>query len=399
MINDIIFAQLFSESELLKGETKFPAKRDLFSKIKDNVGKLTGIYGLRGVGKTTLLLQIAKEKENSIYINVEKLIFKDISVVDFVEFARNKGFSSFFLDEIHSYPNWARELKILYDDQIRNIYFSGSSSIKIQELGADLSRRALLYNLLPLSFREFLEISLNKKFDIISFEELIDYKKRKELISNIAPYISHFEEYAKFGSFPFYINEKQDAYETYNRIIQKIVRVDLASIEKIDINYIDNVFKIINTIAISNPSEINFHSLSNSIRKNEYIVEETLRVLSDIGFVNAIRPYKKGKALIRKEYKYLVSPPFRLTLAKSLGFGFDQVKGGIREDLFVANTKFLDPKYVKTDRERKTPDYRINDLTFEIGPHKYKHETDYYVKDGLIIEDNVIPLPLFCMLY
>ena len=400
MINDIIFTEMLAESERRKKEVQIYAKkRFLFDQLEEKKNIHIGIYGLRGTGKTVLMLQLANRKENSLYINVENLLFRDISIVEFVTFAEKKGFVNFFIDEIHESSSWAKELKMLYDNGFRSIVFSGSSSIKIQESGADLSRRALLFNLPPLSFREFLEMNFNISIEKVSFEELLNFEKRKEIILKLTPYSQHFEEYMKLGAFPFYIGQKENASALYKRIIDKIVRVDLVSIAKIDINYIENVYKIINILAISNPNEISYSSLSKHIAKDVYTVELVLKSLTAVGFLNAIRPYKKGAALIRKEYKFLISPPFRLTLASSLGYKFEDIVGGVREDVFIANTYQLGPAYIKTDRERKTPDYAISSKTFEVGAHKYKHDSDFYVKDGLSIETNLIPLPVFCLLF
>lgn len=399
MMNDTIFAELFSESEKRKRDIQqYPKKRPLYFELREKKNSHIGIYGLRGTGKTTILLQLAADREDSIYVSMENLVFKGASLIEFVEFADKKGFRSFFIDEIHTHLNWARELKLLYDGGIKNVFFSGSSSLKIQEQAADLSRRALLFGLSPLSFREFLGMNLNVEIEKPSFVELLDFGRRKELITSIAPHISHFDEYMRFGSFPTYMDQKADAYSIYKRMIDKIVRVDMAAISKIDVTYIESVYKIINTIAISNPNEMTLSSLSKQINKNAYVAQEIIRNLTEIGFVNSIRPYKKGGSIVRKEQKMLLSPPFRLTLAKSLGFGFEHVIGGIREDFFVMATSQNNPFYVKTDRERKTPDFAINGMTFELGPHKYKHGTDFYVKDQLIIQENVIPLPLFCLL-
>ncbi len=400
MITDTVFAELFTESEKMKREAAaLLKKRNLFDEVKPITGLMVGIYGLRGTGKTTLLLQLANEKENSFYINTENLVFKGISIVEFIEFAEKKGFTSFFIDEIHTYSSWSSELKLLYDRGIRDITFSGSSSLKIQEKAADLSRRALLFYLPPLSFREFLSLAVGAPLEKTVLEDIIDFKKRKELIVRLTPYIRYFDEYMKFGSFPFYISQKDNAYPLYRRIIEKIVRVDLTSTGKIDVDYIDNAYKLINTLAVSNPNEMNYNFLAKQIGRNIYYTEIILHALSEVGFINTVMPLRRGAALLRKEPKFLLAPTFRLTLAQNLGFSFEQVIGGIREDIFTANTYLLNPRYMKTERERKTPDYVINGMSFELGTHKYKCSTDFYVKEQLIIDEKVIPLPLFCMLF
>lgn len=400
MMNDTIYSELFVQSERLKNEVKnLPKRRFLYEDLTKKTNVMCGVYGLRGTGKTTLLLQIAKNKENSLYINAENLAFVGSSIKEAVEFAVKKGMEYFFIDEVHAIPEWPMELKLLYDSGIKDIYFSGSSTIKIQEKAADLSRRAVLFHLPPLSFREFVDLYLDKKIDKVLFDDLLDFNTRKKIIAALAPYERYFEEYMKFGSFPFYFSQKDDAYQMYKNIIEKMVRFDLASVAKIDANYIESIYKVLGLFALTGPNEISKNFISKTIKRNAYTVDTILKGLCDVGMLNPVMPFKKGASVLRKEPKYLLSPPLRLTLGLSYGATYEQIVGGIREDIFILNTLNFNPRYIKTDRESKTPDYIINGISFELGAHRFKHETDYYVKDKLIIDEKIIPLPLFCLFY
>jgi len=402
MINERVFAELFAESERLKKSVGLGTQktRFLFEKAAKDSGEMTGICGLRGTGKTTLLLQIAAKKKDSIYVNAEELVFRQTTLFDFSEHAKAKGFTNLFIDEVHSVPDWPLQLKLAFDRGNCRIWFSGSSSIRVQEQGADLSRRARLHYLPPLSFREYLWFKHDVELPIIGFDELLDIKKRKAATSSLAPYAQKFYDYARFGSLPACLNHSEaDALELYRRIVERIMRSDLASVGKIDSGYIETAYKLANTIALSSPNEVNYSSLSKQLRRNAYVVDEVLRCLRMVGIVNAVPPFKSGASAVRKEYKLLLAPPFRYVLATTLGQSFEQVIGGIREDIFVANTYMKNPRYVKTERERKTPDYEIDGFTFELGSHKYKHDTDYYVRDELVTDEKTIPLQLFCMLY
>lgn len=400
MMFDSIFGDLFTESERQKENSgKYQKKRFLYEELKKERKLMVGIYGLRGVGKTTLLLQIARETGDSIYVNCEELVFRGVSIIEFAEFADKKGFTNIFLDEIHSVADWANELKLLYDRGIKRIFFTGSSSLKLQEQGADLSRRAILLYLPPLSFREFLDFLSVISMEKTDLGSIMDFGKRKELLSRLAPHARYFDDYMKLGSFPFYFDQKDDSYGVYKRVIGKIVRNDMLSVAKMDTNYVDNVYKILDVLAISNPNEMNYNSLSNMVKRSNYVVEEIIRCLREIGVINSVLPAASGASMLRKEHKLLLAPPFRYVLAKSLGYGAESITGGLREDIFVSNTLHLSPRFVKTDRERKTPDYVINGTSFELGPHKFKHDTDFYVKDELVIDENVVPLFLFGFLY
>ncbi|MBI5036371.1 ATP-binding protein [Candidatus Micrarchaeota archaeon] len=360
---------------------------------------MAGVYGIRGTGKTTLLLQIATGKEDSFYVNAEELVFRSISLVDFAESAKRKGFKSLFIDEIHSSPRWAQELKLMYDRGFHEVYFSGSSGVQIQQEAADLSRRALLFNLPPLSFREFLALGFSVDFDAVPLRNLLDFQKRRELAANIAPHAHRFEEYMRIGTLPIYLENKEHAKELHSRIVERIVRRDLAAVVKIDAEYIESAYKLLNVLALSGANEISFNSIAKNVGRNVHFVMSAVNALTQTELLCAVKPYKKGASLIRKEPKILFAPPFRAALASTSGASFETVVGGTREDIFVSNMRQLEPRYVKTERESKTPDYMVGGKTFEIGSHRYKHATDYYVKDGLTLEHNVVPLPLCCMLY
>ena len=400
MINDTVFSDLLEKSERRKAEVAgLKAKRSLFAELSKPRNLHVGLHGLRGTGKTTLLLQIAREREGSVYVNAEELAVRGISLLDFSAHAVNKGFGDVFIDEIHFLHSWPLELKIMFDRGIRNVFFSGSSGLAIQEHAADLSRRALLFRLPPLSFREFLEMNTGSLMEPLLLEDIIDFEKRRRMITSLLPNGHRFSDYMRFGCFPFWPEHKEDVHAIYMRMLERIVRIDLASLARIDAAYIETVYKLLNTIALSPPDGVSCNFLANQVKRNVPAVEAMILNLTALGLISAVRPFTGGASMVRKEYKYLLAPPFRFVIAKSLGWSFEQVIGGVREDLFVSNTYALAPLYIKTQRERKTPDYRLGNLNFELGPHKYKHETDFYVKDELIIDEKVIPLPIFCMLY
>ena len=137
-----------------------PYKRYLFKKV-DFSEKLIGITGARGVGKTTFLLQYLKENplplNKKLYINAEFLEYSFLKLYDLAEEFEKKGGKVLVIDEIHKYPNLEKDLKLIYDILDLQVVFSGSSAIKLEHSKADLSRRAVVYKMNNLSFREFLE--------------------------------------------------------------------------------------------------------------------------------------------------------------------------------------------------------------------------------------------------
>ena len=164
--------------------------------------RLVCIRGPRGVGKTTLLLQHIKKTfsenlQNVLYVSLDNLYFVENSLIDFVETFVQRGGTHLFLDEVHKYPNWSQTIKNIYDDYPELfVVFTGSSLLEILNARADLSRRALVYNMQGLSFREYLSIKTKVELPILSLEEIIknNEKLSSQIVSKVKPF-AYFEDY------------------------------------------------------------------------------------------------------------------------------------------------------------------------------------------------------------
>ncbi len=127
--------------------------------------RLIFIKGARGTGKTTLLLQHIKENfgtsEETLYVSLDDIWFSDNRLIDLVEQFVNLGGKFLYLDEVHKYPNWSREIKNIYDDHPGlKLVITSSSALHIFKQQADLSRRAIVYDLHELSLREYYSIAI-----------------------------------------------------------------------------------------------------------------------------------------------------------------------------------------------------------------------------------------------
>ena len=178
--------------------------------------RLIGIIGSRGTGKTTLLLQHIKlsyglESREVLYASLDNLWFSTHSLLELADEFAKQGGKVLYLDEVHNYSGWSREIKNIYDSYPEmKIVFTGSSLLEVYKGEADLSRRAITYHLNGLSFREFLEYEYGIKHEVVSVDEIImnDPKLAMTIVNSIKPLVA-FNEYIRFGYFPYYKEDKE----------------------------------------------------------------------------------------------------------------------------------------------------------------------------------------------
>jgi predicted AAA+ superfamily ATPase len=142
--------------------------------------RMIGLIGPRGVGKTTLVLQYIKQKLNpseTLYVSAEDFYFVDHRITELVDTFVKYGGKYLFIDEIHKYKDWEKELKLIYDyHKELKVVFTGSSVLDIKEGASDLSRRAVIYYMKGLSFREYLQLFHNISAKTYSLEEILQHK-------------------------------------------------------------------------------------------------------------------------------------------------------------------------------------------------------------------------------
>jgi predicted AAA+ superfamily ATPase len=375
-------------------------KRYLFYKI-DFSEKLIGIIGARGVGKTTLLLQYLKENElplnKKLYINAEFLEYSNLKLFDIAEEFEKKGGKLLVVDEIHKYPNFEKELKLIYDTLDLKIIFTGSSAIKLEHSKADLSRRSVIYNMNNLSFREFLELKTGYSFKSFSVENLLNNHLNIafEITSKIKPF-EFFEEYLKDGAYPFYFENKNSYYLKLQESVNATIEFDLPFIFDIKpINTI-NLKKLVYLICTSEPYELNITKLAQKIDINRNTLYQYLYYLAKGDIFILLDSKTRGDNIFTKPQKvYLKNSNLNYCYCE------EQKIGTIRETFFANQLfehKLLYPK---------TGDFLVDDkYIFEIGgKNKTKTqikniENSFLVKDNIEFgNENIIPLYLFGFLY
>jgi predicted AAA+ superfamily ATPase len=371
--------------------------------------RLTGVIGSRGVGKTTLLLQYIKNellKEGKcFYFSADLIYFQQTSLLEFVrDLHVIEGYHTIFIDEIHKYQGWNQELKNIYDSlPSLKIVFSGSSMLDLVAGSYDLSRRAKLYHLYGLSFREYLNFTLNASLNPIAFEEILQNTgvvlKELKSVERILP---HFKEYLQKGYYPFVFEDPHSYYEKVTRVIDKIIFEDVANYYNLKTPNLQYFKRLLTYFASIPPGDLNAHNLAKNLGIDHKTVEHYMKILESVGLIREMKPYEGGSPGLRKPSKVLLDNSNLLhTLQQYLGK--QSSKGMERELFFVQSLKNagIDLFY------SKQADYRTREVLFEIGGKnktreqlKEVKEPSYLVKDDILHPlKKEIPLFLFGFLY
>ncbi len=254
-----------SESRLQQVPTRFT--RFLKAEIHWD-DRMIGISGARGSGKTTMILQHMKINlpagVEALYVSLDDIYFARNPIVLFAEEFYKKGGEYLFIDEVHKYPEWSRELKNIYDNLPGlKIIFTSSSALDIYKGGYDLSRRAMVYNLPGLSFREFIELKYQVIFPAYQLEEILHEPERiaRDINTKIRP-LKLFEEYLQSGYYPFFIESERNYPERLTNILNLILENDIPTIFNIDYYSVMKIKKMLAVISRIVPYKPNIEKLA-----------------------------------------------------------------------------------------------------------------------------------------
>lgn len=366
--------------------------------------RLISITGVRGAGKTILLLQYIKEnfpdKRNALYASLDNIWFTRNTLTDLVEQFTAYGGTHLFLDEVHRYPNWCIEIKNIYDSYPGlHIVFTGSSMLKIFRSNTDLSRRAINYHLYGLSFREFLEFETGKKYPCLSLEEILsDHINIAANITEDLKILPLFKTYLEHGYYPFY----KEGIKSYPIRLQNIVSTtldyDLPAIENIEYATILKLKKMLMLLSSLVPFTPNMTSLSADIETNRASAMRYLNILEKAALITMLLPAGKTLNLMNKPEKiYLANSNLLQVLSIS------PVNAGNQRETFFANQV----KILHQINSSKKGDFIVdNKYTFEIGGKNKNYNQIKDVENSYIASDEIemgfgnrIPLWLFGMLY
>ncbi|MEA3451413.1 MAG: AAA family ATPase [Bacteroidota bacterium] len=370
----------------------------------DWTNRFIGIKGSRGIGKTTLLLQYIKlnyKANNSvIYISMDNFYFTENRLYDFADEFQKTGGQFLAIDEIHRYKGWAAELKNIYDDMPNlKVAFTGSSLLHLQKAKADLSRRAVMYEMPGLSYREFLVFEKKINLPIISLDDILNNHIEIGIntLQKLKPLV-HFSDYLNFGYYPFYLENKKSFQSKLNETLLTVLEVDIPQFESIKISNIIYLKKLLKVISRSVPFKPNIKTLSQRTGISVNTLKLYLQYLNDANLLSMLYAEERGiNSLNRPDKIYLENT----NLIHNLADNIPNI-GNIRETFFYNQTKYL----LKVNTSKQS-DFLINDTyTFEIdgkskGQKQIKNlENSFIVKDNIEIgSGNIIPIWLFGFLY
>ena len=396
--------ELFNRYQRISQKIQTDFVRSFMQEVNWNA-RLIGIKGARGVGKTTLLLQYLKinftdNRALTLYVSLDSFAFRGKTLLGLAdEFVRNGG-KHLFLDEVHKYPNWAQELKNIYDDYSElQIVFTGSSLLEILNSRADLSRRVVIYHMQGLSFREFIMLETGIYFTPITLESILkDHLHLAGLINAKIKVFPHFEKYLKQGYYPFY-REELDLYEQrVEEVINMMLEIELPLLRGMDIGLVPKIKQLLVIISESVPFVPNIVNLSQKIEIHRTTLMSYLFYLQELGLTYHLLKEARGSVRLQKPAKiYLENTNLMYVLSS-----FSANRGNVRETFFANQVGYKH----KISFHEKTDFLVDNTYAFEIGGKDKSKKQITGIENAYIVSDeieygyqNKIPIWLFGFLY
>lgn len=386
---------LYQKFETLLQNTTTDFKRYLYGNISWN-SRMVGIIGARGVGKTTMILQHIKENLDSkkaLYVSADDMYFSENRLLDLADnFYKNAG-EYLFIDEIHKYTDWSRELKNIYDSfPTLKVVFTGSSVLDILKGSADLSRRAIIYKLQGLSFREYLIFFHNYETEVNSLNQIINNEVK---LPNIEHPLPLFNDYLKRGYYPFGIEDEIDL--RLGQIIVQTLESDIPQYANLNVGTSRKLKRLLSIIAESVPFKPNFSKLSEMIGVSRNSLDDYFSYMEKAGLIGQLRNETSGiRGLGKVDKVYLDNTNIIFNLV-----GDKSNVGNIRETFFF-NQMRVKNEVISSIKA----DFVIDNFTFEVGgKSKQQNQIEKDGKSFIVKDDieygylNVIPLWAFGLNY
>ncbi|MGL5636641.1 MAG: ATP-binding protein [Bacteroidales bacterium] len=376
-----------------------PVKRELMNEINWS-NRLIGIKGTRGVGKTTFLLQYAKDyfganDKSCLYINMNNLYFTNRTLEDFAEEFYKRGGKTLLIDQIFKYPDWSNALRHCYDNIPElKIVFAGSSAMRLKEENPILSGIVDSYYLRGFSFREFLNLMSGENFPHYTLEQTLSnhVEIATEICSRVKP-LAYLPDYIHHGFYPFFL-EQRNFSENLLKTINMMIEGDIFFLKEIEVSYYHKIRKLLYLLSNSTSTAVNVSQLSNEIKTSRATVMNYIKYLQDARLINLL--YTKGDSYPKKPSQiYLHNTNIMYPLQ------MNQV-----DDQTIRETFFYNALYKEHEIHvgEKSAQFLVNEkYNFRIEGENIRGRINsdfYYARDLIEVgEDNIIPLWLFGFLY
>lgn len=355
-----------------------------------------GLVGPRGVGKSTMLLQYIKQNldtKDTLYVSADNLYFAEHKLVDLADRFVKMGGKHLFIDEIHKYEGWLRELKQIYDsyDDLQ-IVISGSSILDIYKGMADLSRRMPIYEMQGLSFREYLRLFHSIYVPVYSLKDILTHKA---VISGVEHPLPLFHDYLKRGYYPFGRDAEFEI--ELMQVINQTMEIDIPMHIKTNISVGRKLKSLIMVVSKSVPFKPVMQKLADVTGISRNDIPDYLIYMERAGMISQLRNATGGlRGLGKVEKLYLDNTNLIYTLAPERAD-----IGNVRETFFMNQTRVCNDV-----RSSDISDFEIDGKVFEIGGRKKGQKQIESADDGYIVKDdiesgyaNVIPLWAFGLNY
>lgn len=386
---------LFQYSNQLIAQVDTAFKRYVYQSINWN-NRLVGLIGPRGVGKTTLILQHIKTSLNpqeTLYVTSEDFYFAKNRLTDLANDFVKAGGKHLFIDEIHKYPDWSKELKLMYDYHPElKIVFTGSSILDIKKGSADLSRRAVVYQMQGLSFREYLRLFHQLEVPVYSIDQILRLEVNLSQLPHPLPL---FQEYLKRGYYPF---AKEDDFGIrLQQVINQTLEVDIPNYAQMNVSTGRKLKQLLAIVAQSVPFKPNMSKLAELLAISRNNSADYLLYLEEAGMLAQLRSQTTGvRALGKVDKVYLDNTNLVYSLA-----GENQNKGNVRETFFLNQVRVHHSVWTST-----LGDFWIEGMDFEIGGKEKGLKQIKAAEKGYLVKDDIetgylnsIPLWHFGLMY
>ena len=369
--------------------------RYMYSRINWE-NRLLGLVGPRGVGKTTLVLQYALKqlkRNETLYVTADDLYFSNHTLLDLADEFSRLGGKVLIIDEIHKYKEWSRELKLIYDYHAElKVIFTGSSILDITKGTSDLSRRAVMYQMQGLSFREYLQMFHQISLPIYSLEEIVSHQV--EIPNDFRPY-AYFQSYLKNGYYPF---AKEEDFEIrLQQVVRNTLETDILQFAEINVATARKLKQLLAIISQSVPFKPNMSSLATMINAGRNNLADYFLYMEEAGLIAQLRDDTGGiRGLGKVDKVYLDNTNLVYVLGEQ-----DANIGNIRETFFFNQLRVNQDVITSS-----ISDFQIGKRTFEVGGKNKKQKQLQRIDNGFVVKDdietgylNVIPLWTFGLNY